>query len=201
MVAPLGRRSGEGKFTVGEFSAVNMKNCGHHNIRKHRDIKFSEKYVTLDISLKFGSLEKIRITYSDSKDNLGRSGKGLITSLGIKAKARPSMYKKSRYAIGNVSKKDLSKIIRNFDRLHYNSYDRSRPKHKPTNSYLYLSRHLENFMMRADSLNSHVYLLRTEMTATKQVPISYVFSTDEIELEEFLVEKTISQICYTEEDK
>ena len=49
-----------------------------------------------------------------SKDNLGRPGKGLITSLGLKAKVRSHKYKKARYDIGNVSKKDLSKIIREF---------------------------------------------------------------------------------------
>ena len=54
----------EEKFTLGEFSAVNMKNCGRRNVRKQREIKGSDKYVTLDISLKFGSLEKMRITYS-----------------------------------------------------------------------------------------------------------------------------------------
>ena len=26
----------EEKFTLGEFSAVNMKNYGHHNVSKHR---------------------------------------------------------------------------------------------------------------------------------------------------------------------
>ena len=40
------------------------------------------------------------------------SGKGLITSLGFKDKVRPHKYKKARYAIGNVSKKDILKIIR-----------------------------------------------------------------------------------------
>ena len=38
------------------FLAVNMKNCGRHNVRKHKDIKVSDKYVTLDISSKFDSL-------------------------------------------------------------------------------------------------------------------------------------------------
>ena len=41
--------TGEEKFTLGEFSVVNMNNCGGHNIRKHREIKGSDKYVTLDI--------------------------------------------------------------------------------------------------------------------------------------------------------
>ena len=35
-----------------------------------------------------------------------------MTSLGFKAKVRPQKYKKARYAIRNVSKKDLFKIIR-----------------------------------------------------------------------------------------
>ena len=61
--------TGEEIFSLGEFSAANMKNCGCHNDRKHREIKGSAKYVTLEISLKFGSLDKIRITSSEPKDN------------------------------------------------------------------------------------------------------------------------------------
>ena len=66
-----------------------MKNCGRSNVRKHIDIKDSYKYLTLDILLKFVSLDKIRITYSDSKDSVGRQGKFSIASLGLKSKARP----------------------------------------------------------------------------------------------------------------
>ena len=56
----------EEKFTSEEklLSAVNMRNCGHQNVKKHREVKGSDKYVTLDISLKFDSLDKMRITYS-----------------------------------------------------------------------------------------------------------------------------------------
>ena len=39
--------TGEEMFTLREFSAVNMKNCGCHNVRKYREIKCSDKYVTL----------------------------------------------------------------------------------------------------------------------------------------------------------
>ena len=56
----------------------------------------------------------MRITSSDPKDNFIISGKGLINSLGLKAKARPNNYKKKRYTIVNISKKDLSNIIREF---------------------------------------------------------------------------------------
>ena len=89
-----------------------MKKCGRRNVRSHIYIKDIDKYTTLYISLKFGSVENMRITSSEPKDNLGGSVKILITSLGLKTNARPNKYKRSRYSIGNVSMKDLSNIIR-----------------------------------------------------------------------------------------
>ena len=56
-------------------------------------------------------------------------------------------------------------------------------------------------MMRYDALNSHVYLVRTEMTGTKHIPISHVCSTDEIKPKEFLVERTLSQVYYTDKNE
>ena len=45
------------------------------------------------------------------------SEKGLILSLGFKDKVRLHKYKKARYPVGNVSKKDLSKIISDFEKF------------------------------------------------------------------------------------
>ena len=70
---------------------------------------------------------------------LERSGKGLITSLGFKTKARSQKYKKSRYAIRNVSEKDIYKIIREFEKFEKLPYEKKRPKHEPTNSYFHLA--------------------------------------------------------------
>ena len=105
------------------------------NVRKHKDIKGSDKYVTLDISLKFESLDKIKITSSESKGKLGISGNGLI-----KTKARSHKYKKARYAIRNVSKKDISKIIKKFEKIGKLPFEKKRPKHEPTESYFRLAR-------------------------------------------------------------
>ena len=85
----------------------------------------------------------------------------MINSLSIRAKARPKKYKKERYAIENVSMRDLSKIIREFEKLPYKSYEMRRPKHEPTDSYFYPERQLMKCMMRADSINLHVYPVRT----------------------------------------
>ena len=71
----------EEKFTGEEtfFSALNMENCGSHNVRKHREIQGSYKYVTLDILLKFDSLYKMKITYSESEENLKDQERGGLT--------------------------------------------------------------------------------------------------------------------------
>ena len=85
----------------------------------------------------------------------------MITSLVFKSKLRPHKYKKARYAIGYVSKKDFSKIIREFEKLTYESYEKKSPKNEPTGSYFYPSRQLMKCMMRADALNSHGYPVKT----------------------------------------
>ena len=71
----------------------------------------------MNFSAKFESLNKIRTTSSESKGKLGRSGKGLVTALDFKTKVRSKKYKKARYAIVNVIKKDLSKIIKEFEKI------------------------------------------------------------------------------------
>ena len=133
----------------------------------------------------------MKITSSESKNNLGRSVKGLITSLGLKAKFRPYKYKKARYSIRNISNKDPLKTIREFEKLPYESYEKKRPKHDTTESYFYLARQLANYMMRSDALNSHVYPVRTEMIDMKQIPTSHICDTDERKLKEFPLNKIL----------
>ena len=91
----------EEKFTGKEdlFLSVNMKNCGRCKVRIQKEIKGSDKYVTLDISSKFDTLNKMKTTSSESKEKLERSGKGLATALDFKTKVRLQKYKKERYAI------------------------------------------------------------------------------------------------------
>ena len=95
-----------------------------------------------------------------------RSGKGFINSLGFKANARPHKYKKSRYAIRNISEKDLLKIIRDFENFPYESYEKKRLKHDPTDRYFYPAIQLAKCMIVSDALNSHGYPVRPEMIAT-----------------------------------
>ena len=59
----------EEKFTGKQdlFQSVNMKNCGRRKVRKHKDIKGSDKCVALNISENFESLKKMETTSSESK--------------------------------------------------------------------------------------------------------------------------------------
>ena len=99
--------------------------------------------------------------------------------MGLKAKTRPKKYKEARYAIRNVDKNDLSNIIREFEKLSYESYEKKRPKHEPTYSYFYLAIYIAKCMMKADSLNADNYAVRTEPTSTKHIPTLHVYSMDE----------------------
>ena len=65
----------EEKFTVKQylFESVNMKNCGRRKVRTHKEIKGSDKCVTLNIyeilniSENFDDLNKMETTSSESK--------------------------------------------------------------------------------------------------------------------------------------
>ena len=48
--------------TSAALKLYKMTNGGRCNFRKYIEIKGSDKYITLYISLKFGSMEKTRIT-------------------------------------------------------------------------------------------------------------------------------------------
>ena len=70
-------------FWEEKFTQVNMKNCFHCNVSKHREINNVEQDIALDVSLKFGNPDKMKITSSEPKFYLLISGNGLTTSLGL----------------------------------------------------------------------------------------------------------------------
>ena len=156
----------EEKFTGKEdfFLSVNMKNVVisiSGNTRLSGVLASTSPWTSHP---KFDTLDKMKITSSESKVKLERSGKGLITSLGFQAKARSQKYKKARYAIVNVIEKDISKIIREFEKFEKLLYENKRPKFEPTESYFQLSRQLAKCMMRSDTLNWYNHGGYTKMT-------------------------------------
>ena len=102
------------------------------------------------------------------------------------AKVKQQNYKRARYAIRNFSKKDLFKIIRDFEKFEKLPSEKKRPKYEPTDRYFYLARQLAKFMMRSDTLNWHNYGGYTEMND----PSSNVYSMDKDKSKRIIVNET-----------
>ena len=77
----------------------------------------------------------------------------MVTVLDFRTKVRSQKYKMARYSIGNVSEKELLKIIKEFKKIGKLPYEKKRPEHDPTHSYFRLVRQLVKCMMRSDKLN------------------------------------------------
>ena len=112
----------------------------------------------------------------------------MITSLGLKTVRILKRKKNSRYAINNVSLRNISKIIKGFEKFPYEGYVRKSSKHEPTHGYFYLARNIDMCKMR---LNSHIGPVRTQSTNTQNMnnykmsaqktPNSHACSTDKSE--------------------
>ena len=85
------------------------------------------------------------------------SGKWLLTALALKTEDISTKYKKARYAIRNVSMKDLSNKIKDFEKIVKVPHLKKTPKHKPTLSYFHLVQCLRKCMMRSGKNNHHVH--------------------------------------------
>ena len=187
----------DGNFTGKQylFESVNIKNCGCRKVSKHKEIKGSDKCVTLNIyeilniSEKFDDLNKMETTSSESKLEMERSGKGLVTALDLNTKARSKKYKKARYAIGNVSMKELSNKIKESGKIFKVPYLKKIHKHEPTSSYSHLVVCLGDFMMKFGENNHHVHNGYEE----EMDPSSDVNDIDEDESKKSHCARTFSQ--------
>ena len=99
----------------------------------------------------------------------------MVTALALKTKAGSKKYKKARYAIGYVSMKDLSNIIKEFEKIVKVPYVKSIPKHEPTSSYYRLVGCITECMLRCGEDNQHVHGGYAEKTS----PSSNINDTDE----------------------
>ena len=103
----------EEQFTGKEnlFQCINMKNCGRRKVRKHKEIKGTDKIVNLDISSKFDNLNKMKTKSSEPKGKLERSGKGLVITLDFKTKVRFRKSTKSKSMPSEISVRRTFRIL------------------------------------------------------------------------------------------
>ena len=96
---------------------------------------------------------------------------------------------------------DISRIIKEFERLTYKDYVWKSPKHEPTDSYFYLPRQISNCMMISDAFNLHVDPVRPEMTDTQQILISHICDSNVIKSKQIIVDEKLSQVCSTDKSE
>ena len=66
---------------------------------------------------------------------IGKIRKGVDYLSGFQVQSKTAKkIKKASYAIGNVSKKDSSEIIQEFEKIEKLPYDKKRPKYEPTDN-------------------------------------------------------------------
>ena len=97
--------------------------------------------------------------------------------------------------------KDISKIIKEFEKLPYKGYAQKSPKNESTGSSFYLERQLAKCMMIADVLNSHIDPVSTKMNGTQQIPILHVFDLGERKPKDILADGNLPQVCSTDKSK
>ena len=111
----------------------------------------------------------------------------MVTALALKTKVRSQKYKKARYAIVNFRMKNISNIIKEFEKISKVPYGKMFPKHETTSSHYHLVRCIAECMMRSDEHNQHVHGSYAEETALS----SNVNVTDQDESKEIIVHETL----------
>ena len=103
----------------------------------------------------------------------------------------------ARYAIGNVSEKDIYKIIQEFEKFEKLPYEKKRTKHEPTESYFHIARDIAKCMMRSDKLNWYNHGGYTKMTA----PYLNAYVTNRSGSKRSIVNEPLSHKCSAKENK
>ena len=110
------------------FTSVNMRNYGHHNVIKHKEIKNNEQYISLGIYLKLYWLDKRKLTSSGSRDYVGISVKGINTSLNLRTRRSSTKKKNTRTDITDIVTQYFVKLLDEFKYVPYFCYSKKHIK-------------------------------------------------------------------------
>ena len=114
-----------------KFKPVNTTSCGRRIVRKHREIKNVEQYITLDISFDLDFLDKREVATSESRDYMGRSGNGLINYMALSIKI-PKKKEKARVTINDITNHYFGNFLKEFKNSTYLGYKDKQVHNEPT---------------------------------------------------------------------
>ena len=76
--------------------------CGCSNVRKQKEIRNVEHYITLDIYLDLGCLHKRKLTSPGPRYYVGIPDKGLNTYLTLRSRKKPKSKQKAKFSTTDV---------------------------------------------------------------------------------------------------
>ena len=85
----------------------------------------------MDISSKLSFLENREFTSSESEDYMGRTYKGITTSLDIRTK-RSNRKQNERFSVTGITNKDFRKLLKKFKISPYLGYKSKQVHNEPT---------------------------------------------------------------------
>ena len=91
-----------------------MKNCGHQNVRRHKEIKNGEQYIVLYIFLELDISYKREVASLVPSYYVGQSGKGMNNSIKLRTRKRSNKKKKTGNVNTEDSYQDIVKITEEF---------------------------------------------------------------------------------------
>ena len=120
------------KFWEENLTPVTTRSCGRHNVRKLKEIKNVEQYTNSEISLKLDFMDNMEVTFSGSRNYVGRTVKGLNNSLTLRIRRRSNKKQKSNTDNTGVVTKNNMKLHEEVKDLPYLLYRKRQVKNEPT---------------------------------------------------------------------
>ena len=155
-------------FWEENFTPIKMRSFGRCNVRKNMEINNGDQYIDLKIYLKLDCLYKRKFTSSGSRDYVGIPDKGLTTSLTLMTKS-PNNKQKWKTAINDTTHQDFRKLLNKYKKLPQIGYKKKKVHNKPTESYLFLVKHISKLLKRNNHVLLYTQKVKLEAVGTKHV--------------------------------
>ena len=147
-------------FWEEKSTPVNMTSFGRQNVRKHKEIKNIEQFIVLRVSLNLDCMYTMEVTYSESRDYVGRSGKRVTTSLTLNLK-KPNQEQKARTSNIAITNQDFREFLKKFKNLPYLGYKKKQVINEPTETYFFLIKDIYKTIKRKKHVMIHTKIVES----------------------------------------
>ena len=119
--------------------------------------------------MELGCLYKRKVASSGPSDYVGRSGRGLTTSLNIRSRRMSKNKQKARNTNICVAIQTFVEILEEFKDVYYTGYSRKKAKNQPTKSYYFLVKQISKLLKSNKQVLIRTKREKSEVVRTKNV--------------------------------